>query len=213
MPYSDDFYVPPGSQLEPGDIFSKIPFPSLKFPLSYFRIRGNDPRSATLFDMTHGEPRPETDSPKSSVELKTVMLVSHGCEVDRVLRLEQLQTDRRHWLAAPVHPLRDCGQKTQQRTREGTQPNRFYLRPSPYTNGEELCVDLRKITPINCTYFLNSDRICSVTEEARKALFSRLGVFFSGYALYLQPIPCPTCGAEIDPSQFQLSSGEEPDTE
>jgi hypothetical protein len=209
MAPSDDFYATPGSQLEPGDIFPKIPLPILKYPLSYFRIRANEPKTATLFDMEHGDPQAGKDSPKSSVELRAVMLVSHGCEVDRVIRQEP--PERRHWLAAPIHPLKDCSEKTQQRTRDRIQPNRFYLPPSPCTGGQELCVDLRKITPINCKYFLDAERSCAISEVARKALFSLLGVFFSGYALYLQSIPCPNCGAEIDPSRFRVPSGEEPD--
>ncbi len=212
MTYSDDFYTPPGSQFEPGDVFSGIPFPSLKFPLTYFRIRSKNPDTATVFDMhKHGNPE-GGDSPKCSVDLRTVMLVSHGCEVDRVLRYKE-PLDRRHWLAAPILPLSGCSQLTQQRTRDGTQPNRFYLPPSPYTDNEGQYADLRKITPINCRYFLDTTRVCSITEDARKALFSRLGVFFSGYSLYLQPIECPACKTAIDPSQFQIPSSEEADTQ
>lgn len=212
MAYSDDFYAPPGSQLEPGDIFSKIPFPSLKYPLTYFRIRGSDPKTATVFDSEHGEPTPGTDSAKSSLELRTVMLVSHGCEVDRVFRQKE-PPERRHWLAAPIGPVSGCKEKTQERTRNGIQPNRFFLRPSEYTNGEELCVDLRKITPINCKYFMDSKRVCSLTDAARKALFSHLGVFFSGYALYLQPVPCPHCGTTFDLADFSVPSYDEEDIE
>ncbi|HLW80222.1 MAG TPA: hypothetical protein VKU44_11555, partial [Terriglobia bacterium] len=181
----------------------------------YLRIRhSTDPGIATVFDAAeHGAPQ-GGDIPKSSVEYKTVMLVSHGCELDRVL-VRGEPPERRHWLAAPVHPLSAAREQTQQRTREGGQPNRFYLRPSRYTGEHELCVDLRKITPINCQYFIEaaetSRRVCSLTEQARAALFSHLGVFFSGRALYLQPIPCPHCGNEVDSSQFQVSSGDEPD--
>jgi hypothetical protein len=139
------------------------------------------------------------------------MLLSHGCEVDRVLRREP--PDRRHWLAAPIHSLRECGERTQQRTRDRTQPNRFYLPPSPYTENEERCVDLRKITPINAQYFRDSVRVCSLKTEPQKALFAHLGVFFSGYALYITPIACPTCTTEIDASRFRVESGDEPDME
>lgn len=211
MPYQDDFYQPPGPQFEPGDVFLKIPFPSLKYPLTYWRMRPNDPKTAGLFDTAHDDPRPGTDSPKSSVELKTVMLLSHGCEVDRVLKWEP--PDRRHWLAAPLCLLKGCLEKTRQRTRDRVQPNKFYLPPSPYTDNEEFFVDLRKITPVNCKYFLDATHLCSLTGQAQKALFAQLGVFFSGYALYITPISCPACGTQIDASRFRLDSGDEPDAE
>jgi hypothetical protein len=210
MEFHDDFYAPPGPQFEPGDLFSDIPFPSLKYPLTYFRVQvRKNPSLADVFTVRAQGPPKGGDSPKGSVELRTVMLVSHGCEVDRVIRRGE-PPDRRHWLAAPVLPLGECKEGTQARTREGTQPNRFYLRPSSYTSGEELCVDLRKITPINCQYFLDSARICSLTEAARKALFAHLGVFFSGYALHIQPIDCPFCGTPIDATQFVVPSEAEP---
>lgn len=207
----DDFYTSPGEQFEPGDIFLDLPFVSLKYPLRYWRAQANDPSKATLCDLEHGEPRPDRDTARSSLERRSMMLLSHGCEIDRVLRKEPPQ--RRVWLAAPVLPLADCNPDTQRRTREGNQPNRFYLRPSQYTGADELCVDFRKITPIICQYFIESTRCCSLTENARKFLFSKLGVFFSGYALYLGPIECPVCETPLDISQFLVASAEEPDNE
>jgi hypothetical protein len=211
MPHQDDFYMPPGQQFEPGDIFLSVPFLSLKYPLAYWRMRQNEPQTASLFDSEHAEPRASTDTPRSSVELRAVILVSHGCEVDRVLRKENLQ--RNYWLAAPIHPIKDCGEKTINRIRNRTQPNRFYLPPSPYTDDKELCVDLRKITPINCQYFVDSNRLCSLTEQAQEALFAQLGFFFSGSALYIGPVECPSCGTELDASQFKAESNDEADFE
>jgi len=211
MPDEDDFYASPGEQFEPGDIFIRLPFVSLKYPLRYWRAQGNDPNKATLCDLEHGEPRPNQDTPKSSLEHRSMMLLSHGCEIDRVLKKEDPR--RRVFLAAPVLPLAECNPETQTRTREGNQPNRFYLRPSQYTGESELCVDFRKITPIIAQYFIDSDRTCSLSENARKFLFSKLGVFFSGYALYLGPIECPVCETPFDVSQFLVPSGDEPDNE
>jgi len=211
MSNGDEFYQPPGQQFEPGDVFVRMPFFSLKYPLSYWRMRQNDPASATLLDRGHSDPRPDTDSPKTSLDLQTVMLLSHGCEVDRVLRQEP--PVRRHWLGAPIRPLRDCGDRTQERLRARTQPNGFYLPPSQFIGNEELYVDLRKITPITCQYFLDTNRLASLTQQAQKSLFAQLGVFFSGYALYLGPFNCPKCGTEIDASQFRLESVDEPHIE
>ena len=96
----------------------------------------------------------------------------------------------------------------QQRTRENRQPNKFYLRPSQYDN-HEWYLDLRKITPVQCRYFLSAKKLFSLTLTARAALCSSLGVFFSGLALYQGPICCPGCNQEIDGSKFVVQSHDE----
>lgn len=209
MADSSGFYTSPGREFEPGDIFLDIPFPSLRFPLTFFRISyRKDPKVASVLTRKEATPKAD-DSPKCTLKLEMAMFVSHGCEAERVLRSEPLE--KRHWLAAPIAPLSLCETPMQERTRVGTQPNKFYLPPSEYTGGKELFVDLRKITPIACEYFTEGKRICSLAELAQRDLYSQLGVFFSGLALYVQPIPCPNCGTEIDPTQFVVKSGHEPD--
>ena len=216
MTDQDEFYTSPGSEIEPGDIFLDIFFPALKYPLAYFRINyTKNNKVGHLLTPEESKVQPG-DSPRGSVEPRTVMLVSHGCEVERVLRSED--STKRHWLAAPVLPLEKCAsEKMKDRVRKGTQPNRFYLPPTDYLRGGEWQVDLRKITPINCQFFVDADvngrRLCSLSETAKLELHSQLGVFFSGLALYIQSIPCPSCGAEIDPTLFQVESGQEPDDE
>jgi hypothetical protein len=215
MADSNEFYCPPGSEIEPGDVFLDIPFPSFKHPLTFFRVNPNkDPKSAQVF--TPEETALKTgDSPRGSVELRPVMLLSHGCEVERVLRHENPQ--RRQWLAAPIILLDECNDKMKARTREGTQPNRFFLPAAKFLDEKEGQVDLRKITAINCQYFLDADRqgkrILALSEIARLELHIQIGVFFSGLALYVQGISCPECGALIDPTQFQIPSEGEPDVD
>jgi len=177
MPFQDEFYAPPGQQLEPGDVFLRAPFPLLKYPLTYWRMRANDPQTASLHGLDHGSPQPGTDSPKSSIELRKVMLVSHGCEVDRIHKLNE-PTNKRYWLVAPVLPLANSGPKTQQRTRERNNPSKFYLPPSEYSADQELYVDLRRITPVNCQYLLDSVRLHALTPSAQKALFAHWGLLF-----------------------------------
>ena len=133
------FYVTPGSTFEPGDIFSDIPFPALKHPLEFFRASPN-PRnkgSATLFSGADSKPQ-GGDTAKGAFTKRTVMLLSHGCELDSVERdVEAKATDydKRYWLAAPVQSLADCGPKIAARTAMGTQPNKFLLPPfGPFGN-------------------------------------------------------------------------------
>lgn len=215
MATEQDYYTSPGSEIEPGDVFLDIPFPALKHPLTLFRINvKEDSKTAFVFSLEETSVH-SGDSPRCSLELRTVMLLSHGCEVERVTRGED--PTKRHWLAAPILPLSACKEEMRTRVREGRQPNRFYLPGGSFNSGEEMQVDLRKITPINCQYFLEAEeaskRVTSLTGTARLELHSQLGVFFSGLALYIQAIPCPECGALIDPSQFRIDSDYEADTE
>ncbi len=207
-----EFYTSPGQFIEPGDVFSGIPFPSLRYPLEFFRprLKPKELGTADIFNPQRSAPK-SGDSPRSTLELKRVMFLSHGCEVERVERFRAF--DRRFWLAAPVVALDQGSAELQQRTREGKQPNKFHLPPGEYLGQQEFFVDLRKITPINCRYFLEGQRLCSLTDAARLALQSQLGVFFSGLALYVQPIACPQCGLEIDPTQFLIDSGAEEDVD
>jgi len=203
-----DFYLAPGSLLEPGDVFLEIPFPSLKYPLVYFRASTKDPGTARVLTPETG-PLKTGDSPSCKFEFKTAIFLSHGCEVESVER--DHATERRSWLAAPVEPLSRCGLLTQKRTRDGIQPNKFYMPSGEYFGKEECFVDLRKITPVSCQYFLNGVRRCSLNPEAKIALQAHIGMFFSGFVLYVQSVPCPHCGQEVDPTEFRVFSGEEPD--
>ena len=84
----DPFYTPPGGILEQGDAFVEIPFPASKFPLQFFRPSLKQKGMAQLYspdDPEPVDPKPG-DSLKGTFEFKTVMLLSHGCEVEQVER-------------------------------------------------------------------------------------------------------------------------------
>ena len=204
----DSFYTPPGEILEQGDAFLEIPFPASKFPLQFFRPSLKQKGMASLYSADDPDPvdTKPGDSLKGTFEFRTVMLVSHGCEIEQVERHHAI--DRRAWLAAPLAPLSECSPETQTRTRENRQPNKFYLRPSSYDPNVEWYLDLRKITPVQCRYFYNAKKLFSLTPIARAALWSSLGIFFSGLALYQGPITCPKCQEEIDGSKFVVKSND-----
>lgn len=215
----DGFYLPPGPQLEPGDVFQSIPFPALKHPLEYFRPNTKKPNTADIFDQTICPPK-GGDTARGPFQERLAMLLSHGCELDAVKRdvdAEKTKWERRYWLAAPVQPLAECTEKMRERTRKSRQPNKFYLPAEECLSGVEHYVDLRKITPINAPYFLEAvgkgKKICSLTADAIAALHAHLGLFFSGLVLYVQPVPCPVCETLIDPKSFVAPSPEEEDVD
>ncbi len=200
-------------------MFADIPFPALKHPLEYFRPSTKKTRTADIFDQTISPPK-DGDTARGSFQKRRVMLLSNGCELDAVKRdvdAKKTEWSRRYWLAAPVQPLAECTQKMQERTRRSQQENKFYLPAEGFLGGAEHYVDLRKITPINAPYFVDAakagGRICSLTGDAVVALHAHLGLFFSGFVLYVQPVPCPVCGTPIDPTSFVAPSSdvEEPD--
>ncbi|MGB6876097.1 MAG: hypothetical protein WBD87_08680 [Candidatus Acidiferrales bacterium] len=209
----DGFYEPPGLKFEPGDIFFSIPFLALKYPLTFFRPRPREEGLADIFTPAQANPK-DTDTAKGSLQHRSVILLSHGCELDGVQRdveAKQATLERRYWLAAPVQPLSAVtSADLKERTRNGQQPTRFYLPPDQALADAEHYADLRRITPINVPYFLEANkagnRKLTLTEPARLALQSHIGMFFSGLALYVQPVPCPHCGREVDPTLFKVPS-------
>ncbi len=207
----DDFYLPPGSTFEPGDIFAHIPFPVLKHPLEFFRPSPKQRNSATLFKPGETAPK-DGDTARGPFTARTVILLSHGCELDAVVRdveAKQTEYDRRYWLVAPVRRLSDCGSKVRERTLKGQQPNRFLLREGGPLGNEPFYADLRQITPITVPYFFDGQKVCSLTDAAKLALQAHIGLFFSGLVLYVQPIDCPACGEPIDPKLFVVPSTDE----
>jgi hypothetical protein len=218
----DGFYLPPGPNFEPGDLFSDLPFPALRHPLEYFRPNTKNPKIAEIFNRNICPPK-AGDTARGAFTPRTLMLLSHGCELDGVKRdvvAKKTSSDKRYWLAAPVLPLSECtSENMRQRTREARQPNKFYLPADDnFLGNAEHFVDLRKITPITVPYFLEAventkdqggRKIASLTEDARLALQAHLGLFFAGLVLYVQPVACPHCSGPVDPKNFVVPSTDE----
>jgi hypothetical protein len=190
----EDFYLPPGSRLEPGDILIEVPLPALRYPLEFFRPSTKTPKSADMFTLDDCRPK-DGDTARGPFQLRVVMLLSHGCELDGVERdvqAKKTERGRRYWLVAPVQRLLNgTTLRMQERTRAGQQYNKFYLPPVEMLQNEESYVDLRKITPVNAPYITNAKKIASLTRPAILALQAHIGLFFSGLVLYVQPIKCP----------------------
>jgi hypothetical protein len=217
---SEPFYLPPGQTFEPGDIFSDLPFPQLRYPLEFFRVNPNK-GSSSIFAASQGPEPKDGDTARGPFKKRPAILLSWACELDAVLRDEKehgIQVDRRYWLAAPIRPINELGPKMKARTAEGRQPNKFLLPPDgpdskgPFGNNAQFA-DLRQITPINVPYFRDSTKSGSLSTTAIRAMQAHLGLFFSGLVVFVQPIPCPNCGEKIDPQLFVADSTDEQDVD
>ena len=208
----DGFYLPPGARLEPGDIFIEVPFPALRHPLEYFRPNTKKPKTADIFSPADCPPK-DGDTARGTFQLRVVMLLSHGCELDGVERdvtAKKTEMGRRYWLVAPIQRLLNgTTPQMQERTRAGQQYNKFYLPAVDILGNEEFYVDLRKITPVNAPYVVTAKKVASLTKPAALALQAHIGLFFSGLVLYVQPIQCPTCNTPLEPTNFLVSSSDE----
>lgn len=212
------YIVAPGTEYEPGDVFQDVPFPNLRHPFRRYRLspKPQEKGRPEIFVSENGPDKPG-DLIHSTFERKLVMLLSHGCELDKVLKLG-LNAGRRQWSCAPVEPFKpDSGDKglasRQQRIREGTQWNRFYIPSNEFTGTGEFCADLRRITPLPAQFFLDAKKICSLSEEARFDLYAQMGVNQSGLVIYLEPVPCQKCGEKVDPKQFFVPSNDDNEDE
>jgi hypothetical protein len=220
---NEPFYMPPGPRFEPGDIFSDVPFPALKYPLEFFRPSPNpkNKSGATVFAAGQGHEPQAGDTARGAFTRRTVVLLSWECEIDAVFRDQEkfgVGIDRRYWLAAPVKRIAELKPQMKARTAEGTQPNKFLLPPDgpdskgPFGNDPQF-IDFRQITPITVPYFVDAKKIGSLSKTAILSMQAHLGMFFSGLVIYVQPIACPKCNESIDPTLFVAKSAEEADIE
>jgi hypothetical protein len=206
---SVEYLVEVTEELCPGDIFPAIPFPLLRYPLKSYRPDEKAKRDNKVQVFAADGKHKPGDIAHCAYHPLSVMLLSHGCEIDKTLAPEKSQ--KLHLLVAPVEELNGkVSPEFEQRVREGRQPNRLYLPKSPLLGNTEHCVDLRRILPVPSQYLLDAkdDRLATLNVNAKYDLSAQIGIFFSGLAIYLQDIECPNCGIEINAKDFLVSSDE-----
>jgi hypothetical protein len=206
----DDQYIKtPGEQFEPGDIFSDVPFPHIRHPFRRYR-RNPKPQEKNRPEVFLSEQGPDhpDDLLHATFQRKHVVLLSHGCELDKVLAFGK-NPARNQWTCAPLEPFTKNPesrlQGLQERIRNGTQPNRMYIPENKFLEGE-YSVDLRRITPLPALFFMEATKVCSFSDDARFDLYAQMGVNQSGYAIYVQNVNCPHCNKELDLAAFQVAS-------
>ena len=217
---ADELYIiPPEDEYDSGDVFADIPFPNIRGPFKRYRLstKPAEKNKPEVFVSEIGPDKPG-DIVHCTYQRRLVMLLSHPCELDKVTKAGA-NADRRAWSCAPVEPFKQDAdadvvtKARQQRIRDGIQPNRFYIPENGQLGPGEFMVDLRRITPLPASFFLGTNRILSLSEDAKDDLYAQMGVNQSGYALNVEAIECPNCGQPIDPTAFRVKSDDDEDTD
>ncbi len=152
----DAYIIPPGSTYEPGDVFEAVPFPNLRHPFKRYRLntKPKEKNRPEIFDSVEGDDKPG-DIIHSTFERKFVMLLSHGCEIDKVLKLGADPT-RRHWSCAPVEPFAENATNANDQALEAkkvcslSEDARYDLYSQMGVNQSGLQIYLEAVTCRNC---------------------------------------------------------------
>jgi hypothetical protein len=199
-------------ELSPGDVFPDIPFPLLKYPLRTYRPDEKAKRLGKEQVFVSDGQNKLGDIAHCAFTRQTVMLLSHGCEVDKTL----ISPEKRHLLVAPLEVVGEpMSKELQERIRQGRQPNRLFLPHNSLLNSEgDCCVDFRRILPVPAKFLFESKdyRRAAMSDLGKATLEAQLGIYFSGVALYVQDVECPHCNGILSLSDFQVASDED-DTE
>jgi hypothetical protein len=207
MKSASNHIIEAGNELSPGDVFPDIPFPLLRYPLKTYRPDEKVKREGKMQIFSADGQNKQGDIAHCAFSRQTVMLISHGCEVDKTTD----SAEKRHLLVAPLEPVgNSMSDVMQQRIREGRQPNRLFL-PSNDRLNADYCVDLRRILPIPAKYLFESKgkRLFGLSKLGQADLAVQLGVYFSGLAIYIQDVECPHCTKPLTLSDFLVSSDPE----
>jgi hypothetical protein len=205
----ETFLIEATEELSPGDVFPDIPFPLLKYPLRTYRPDEKAKRAGQQQVFASDGKNKPGDIAHCALNKHTVMLLSHGCEVEKTLA----NPERRHLLVAPLEAVENpMSQELQERIRQGRQPNRLFIPSNPLLNSEkDWCVDFRRILPVPAKFLLDSKdyRMSAMGEVGQATLAAQLGVYFSGLAIYVQDVECPHCTGVLRLSDFLVASDED----
>jgi len=162
------FYRTPDSQLCQGDILCDIPHLHLKPPLQ--ALRNTTTRQGQAF-------LPEPYEPKTPQERRQGSLVATSCQLGLGMLLTydcEIDNDRKHRMVALIRPLdRQIPPDQQEIIRDNRNFNFLYL-PAYLDKMDESYVDLRRVSCLDPALVDQAERVVSLTDVAKKALYTQL---------------------------------------
>jgi hypothetical protein len=164
------FYRAVDAQLCQGDLLERVPHVFLKEQPHLLR-KATLPKKKKGYEI---EELPEGSLPTTPVDgglvpatchVTRAMLLTHGCEIDK---------DKKHRLVALIRPMsKDWNEENRTVVKEGRDFSLFYLPPGEGQLAESY-VDFRRICTVAPRWVDSTNRLASLSEEARKAMLFQL---------------------------------------
>jgi len=175
------------AEISQGDIFELLPHVFLDGPLLAL-----EHETETILKAI-GEPYREFNDKDGQPIVATCkrskgILLSHDCEIDKP------QVRKR--LICPVVPLSRLRPQNQDRVKRNRIYSMLHL-PKYGTSLEESFVDFNSVATIDAEFLRGKNRIVSLSDIGRRALYVQLIRWFSRWEL--REIVCPRCSASFDP--------------
>ena len=158
------------AELSQGDVFSGVPFTTLKEPLTHL-TKGSTGKGALIWQPSVGADN-SSSTPKHCLAHYRIgcgIIVSHDCAIDKPNRTTR-------FMFAPVHPLDNLPPSVQEAVRAQSHLAHMYL---PAIGGmSESALDLRLMQPVPKDLVDSFTRVASLTDAGRERLQTALIAFF-----------------------------------
>lgn len=195
---ADEWYATLGAALSQGDIIRLAPYGLIDAPLTICQPHNSDARGKSNYypiDQVPSKPR-KLQFLHAAFKMGMGFVVWPDCQIDK---LKNQQRPEREWLAAiaPVIPLSTLDDNLHAKVKNFDRAQWFPLPAKSPEIPDDSYIDLRHIWSLR--YALLSDRIITLSEEAKQAL-SLHKFWFDTEVRVRSEVECPHCHKPIDSS-------------
>lgn len=186
---AEEIYEGPRPKLSQGDILASVPGICIRGTVT--RIEKGDNRTYHIANGL-GEGSAQTGEKLSiaaGCRYTKAILITHDCEIDK----EHVKT----LIVCPVLPLSSLASKSQDLVRRNRVYSRLHL-PRYREALVESFVDLAQFSTIEKAHLANGQRILSLSDLGRHALYLQLIRWLTRWEF--REVLCPRCGIEFSPT-------------
>jgi hypothetical protein len=182
-----DLYEAVSAEISQGDILRIAPHSYLPHPLVRLCSLGENKYEAesepfSEFNEKHGE------SVSAICKRRIALLLSPDCEIDK---------ENRRWLVCPIKPVADLSSNYKDSIKKNRVVSALFL-PRYLSLFEDGYADFNQITTLEPAFVRQAERIISLSDIGRRALYKQYVRWFTRWTL--QEIACPNCAASFDPT-------------